>query len=172
MTPISEPGLESILAGLLPGDGTWPNAADLDLAEEIIMLAQRVPEQQAALSRLRDLTLPPRSDTSGLQQALEQFEAAEPATFGALLVLAYGAYYAHPHVLALIEERCGYAARPPMPLGHSIQLDGPDPLPATAGGPPTWRSDGTLAAEQVRSMQAADPDRVWTDEEIRSWPTS
>lgn len=172
MTPASLPGLDSLLAGLLPGDGNWPNAADLDLEEEIIRLAQRVPERQAALSRLRDLNLPPRSETDSLQQALEQLESVEPATFGALLLLAYGAYYAHPSVLALIEERCGYAARPPMPLGHPIRLDRPDPLPATAGGPPTWRLDGTGAAEQVQIMQAADPDRVWTYEEIRSWPTS
>lgn len=172
MTSSSVPGLESILAGLLPGDGTWPNAADLDLAEEIIEQANRTPEQQAALHRLSHLDLPPRNDAAGLQQALEQLESAEPATFGTLLVLVYGTYYAHPQVLALIEERCGYPARPPMPVGHPIHLDRPDPLPATAGSPPMWRSDGTETAEQVRNMQSADPDRVWTIEEIRSWPTS
>lgn len=172
MSAITIPGLASVLAGLLPGDGPWPCAADLDLQPVIERLADTSPSQRAALDRLADINLPDRTDPDALRSTLEQLAADDPAMFGALMLLAYGAYYAHPHVLAVVEARCGYAARPPLPTGHPILLPGPDRTPATAGGPPTWREDGTSAAARIRAQQEQDPTRVWTMEEIWSWPMS
>lgn len=168
----SPTSLPSLLAGLLPGGDGWPCAADLDLEVAIASLAEAVPQYDAALAVLSDLDLPPRSEPDALERALADLQAKDPATFGSLMMLAYGAYYAHPAVLLLVEARCGYPARPPMPAGHLVRLDGPDPVPATTGSSPTWRSDGTPIAERVRSMQQADPQRTWTQEEIWSWRTS
>jgi len=168
----SVPSLPSLLVGLLPGGDGWPCAADLDLEPAIAALAEALPQAEAALAALGERALPPRSDPDGLERALTELQASEPAVFGSLMTLAYGAYYAHPDVLAVIEDRCGYPARPPMPAGHPVRLDGPDPSPATAGTAPTWRSDGTDIADRVRDMQQADPQRIWTQEEISSWRTS
>ena len=171
--PISDlRSLQSLLAGLLPGNGSWPCAADLDLEPAIASLAASSDAYAEALHLLAEVELPPRTDPDALEQALTELQARQPAAFGSLMLLAYGAYYAHPAVLAVVEERSGYPARPPMPSGHPVLLAGPDRTPATAGGAPSWRLDGTPTAERVRELQAADPQRVWTQEEIWSWLTS
>lgn len=164
--------LPSLLAGLLPGDGCWPCAADLGLEPAISSLAESSDAFAEALSLLAEAELPPRTEPDALERALTDLQARQPAAFGSLMLLVYGAYYAHPDVLAVVEERSGYPARPPMPSGHPVLLPGPDRTPATAGGAPSWRLDGTPTAARVWESQAADPHRVWTQEEIWSWPTS
>lgn len=158
---MSDVSLAPFLAALLPGDGRWPSAADLDLA--LAAMVSAVPESASALEVVAGL---PAGDPVA---ALEGLAERDPATFGAFQVAVYGAYYSHPRVLAVIEERCGYPARAPQPRGHVVPLVDPDPLPTCLGGQPRWRPDGTQIADTVRATQAADPDRMWSREEIEQW---
>ena len=166
------PSQRAFVAGLLPGGGPWPCAADLDLDAEIGRLAATDDRGATAWAAIADLALPEPRDADALHAALTGLERDRPEVFGPALLLVYSAYYAHPAVLRVIEERCGYAARPPQPQGHPIVLAGPDPLPPTTGGAPQWREDGTAVAREVRARQAQDPARIWTEEEIATWPTS
>lgn len=152
--------LAPFLAALLPGDAHWPAADRLDLD---LTAAAASPGPASALAAVADL---PADDPVA---ALTALAGRDPATFGAFQVAVYGAYYSHPTVLGVIEERCGYPARAPQPTGHAVPLAGADPLPGCAGGAPRWRTDGTDIADRVLADQAADPDRVWTREDIEQW---
>jgi hypothetical protein len=152
--------LAPFLAALLPGDGHWPSADRLDLD---LTAAAASPVSAAALAAVAEL--PPADPVAALTALADR----DPATFGAFQVAVYGAYYSHPSVLLVIEERCGYPARAPQPSGHVVPLAGPDPLPTCVGAAPRWRADGTGIADRILAEQAADPDRVWTREDIEQW---
>lgn len=157
-------------AGLLPGNENWPCAAKLDLGDEITRLSLMEHQADTAWDRIGNWSLPQVDHENELRDALIAYQLDEPETFQAGLLLVYSAYYSHPQVLAVIEQRSGYAARAPQPQGHPIDLPGLDPTPLTAGSAPLWREDGTQRARIVREAQALDPDRIWTEEEISTWP--
>lgn len=164
------PAQSIFAAGLLSGNDFWPCAADLELDEEIERLAAADDPASAAWDRIRSWSLPERDREAELHEALIGYQRDEPEVFQAGMLLVYSAYYSHPRVLEVIEARCGYAARPPQPQGHPISLPGLDPTPSTVGAAPLWREDGTERARMVREAQAHDPDRIWTEEEISTWP--
>ncbi len=163
---------ETFMAGLLPGHDVWPCAVDLDLLPRIDRLAGEDPDAARAWATVSGWSLPDRSSPEDVHSALRLYESSDPATFSTAMLLVYTAYYTHPIVLDLIEQRSGYPARPPQPVGHPVRFDGPDPIPASSGSAPLWRSDGTTRGSEIRSMQAEDPERIWTEEEIAAWPMS
>lgn len=163
---------ETFMAGLLPGNDIWPCAADLDLTPHIERLLCEDPVAADAWAAVGGWALPDRGAPEDVQKALRQYESTDPESFASAMLLVYAAYYTHPRILDLIEGRSGYPARPPQPVGHPVQLDGPDPIPATAASAPLWRADGTTRGRQIRSMQSQDPERIWTEEEIAAWPMS
>jgi len=125
-----------------------------------------------AWERISKWALPPREKAEALAEALTTFERAHPDDFAQGLVMAYGMYYAHPNVLKVVEHRSGYAARPPQPQGHLVVSADTGEHPMTNPAEVLWRNDGTSQSEQVRMIQQTDPDRVWTIEEISTWPMS
>lgn len=152
--------LAPFLAALLPGDAHWPAADRVGLD---LTAAAASPVTAAALAVVAELpSVDPVAELTALADR-------DPASFGAFQVAVYGAYYSHPSVLRVIEERCGYPARAPQPTGHVVPLSGTDPLPTSVGAAPRWRADGTLIADRILAEQAADPDRVWTREDIEQW---
>lgn len=153
--------LTPFLDALLPGDVHWPSAGSLRL--DLWAAAAPLAGYGEALERVA--ALPGHNPESELREISEQ----EPAAFLSFQVLAYSCYYTHPKVLAVIEARCGYPARPPQPQGQVIPVTGPDPLPTCAGSLPRWRRDGTEVAERVFAEQSSHPDRTWTKEEIEQW---
>ena len=165
------PSQTSFVAGLLPGNDAWPCAGDLPLEAEINRLAAQDEASSLAWRTIAGWTLPDRSQAEDLHRELQGRQSEDPVTFQHGLLLVYSAYYSHPSVLALIEQRCGYAARPPQPQGHPVVLAGPDRLPSTVGAAPMWREDGTERARLVHEAQAADPEKIWTEEEIATWLT-
>lgn len=166
------PGQERFMAGLLPGNDVWPGAVDLDLASRIDELTAQDAQAKEAWARVGDWVLPDSLDVDGLALAMREYEAAQPGVFAAALLLVYSAYYSHRDVLVIVEDRCGYAARAPQPLGFPVRSPGTDPRPATTGSAPLWREDGTDRAREINRMQTEEPDRIWTEEEIATWPTS
>lgn len=160
------------MAGLLPGSGVWPCAADVDLTMTIDRLIAQDADTAAAWAAVGTWELPPRRESERLQDALRSYERTQPETFAAAMLLVYSAYYSHPDILVIVEQQCGYPARPPQPMGHAVHTIAADPRPSTAGRPPLWREDGTDRGREIHRRQAEDPERIWTEEEIAAWPTS
>lgn len=157
------------LSGVLPGDGDWPCAGDLDYSETPISPNAAM---LAAWRRIADWPLPTPSDRQSLTDTLRALETSQPEDFGQGLLMAYGLYYSHPVVLGVIEQRSGYSARPPQPQGHPVVLPGLDERPLTDPKDVSWRADGTPQSTRIRRIQQTQPDREWTAKEIATWPTS
>ena len=131
----------ALLDALLPGDGRFPPASALGLAD---LLAGH-PRFGGLLAPVLAL-LPPdfdQQDSAGRHAALQSIEQAAPEPFSALLTGAYSLYYSHPTVAAVIADQMGHAPGPPQPRGHDLEpFD-----PALVGGPllraKGFRGDGT-----------------------------
>lgn len=158
------------MAGLLPGSDRWPAAVELDLSQGIARLLEEDELAARSWREISEWTLPSRSQPEELTVSLQEFERMSPEVFAQGLLLVYSAYYSHPSVLRLVEQTSGYPSRPPQPLGHQVLLAGPDPDPSSIGAMPKWRDDGTRRSAEVRAQQAQDPERIWTEEEIATWP--
>lgn len=158
------------MAGLLPGSERWPGAVELDLSSRISRLLEENQVAARSWSEISEWTLPPRSDLERLTAGLREYERTAPDVFAQGLLLVFSAYYSHPDVLRIVEEVSGYPSRPPQPLGHQVLRPGPDPEPSSIGAMPMWRDDGTQRSREVRAQQAQDPERMWTEEEIATWP--
>ncbi len=79
------------------------------------------------------------ADQDARTEALRTLEQAEPRRFAAIVNLAYNAYYIHPDVLALIESRSGFTARPPQPLGYELEPFDPAIMTRIRERAPFWR---------------------------------
>jgi hypothetical protein len=134
--------LPAMLSALLPGNGEWPSASDTHVATFLTRRASELRDLARALDSVCDV-LP--SDFAGRDldartSALRAAEARLPDAFAQIVTEAYRGYYTDPRVLALIERKTRYPARPPQPLGRAVRaadwsvLTGraiaPAPLPA------------------------------------------
>ncbi len=113
--------LAIVLDTLLPGDGPWPSARDVDLAPALRADVAGDPERQIAVV----LTALPAgfaaANADAREAALREIEISQAAAFERLVTLAYTAYYIAPHVRAVIERETGYENRPPQPLGYKLE---------------------------------------------------
>lgn len=125
--------LAAILDTLLPGNGEWPSARETHVATFI---------SRSALDPVCDV-LPSdfaSRDIAARTEALRVAETRLPDAFAQLVTEAYRGYYTDPRVLALIERKTRYPARPPQPLGRAVRAAdwsvladraiAPAPLPA------------------------------------------
>lgn len=109
--------LAIVLDTLLPGDGPWPSARDVDLADALRADPER--EIDAVLAALPQGFA--ADDADSREAALRAIEATHGAAFERLVTLAYTAYYIEPRVRAVIERETGYENRPPQPLGYALE---------------------------------------------------
>ena len=110
-----------VLDTLLPGDGPWPSARDVDLAQGLRADIDGDSERQIDIVLA---ALPPgfaTADAQAREAALRAIEAMHPAAFEHLVTLAYTAYYVEPRVRTVIERETGYENRPPQPLGYALE---------------------------------------------------
>lgn len=133
--------LAAALATLLPGDGDWPGAASLALANDAWELAELVDfHRPALLDAVRQLGGGfAIVDADSREERLRALESRAPAVFAVLRLVAYDAYYRHPAVRSVLERRCGYPARPPQPLGHELDPFDERLLERQRGRAPFWR---------------------------------
>jgi hypothetical protein len=108
--------LTVIATALLPGDGTYPSAAE---AHVVRFIEQRASERDIEFLRQviegRELDSP----EAGVS-AVAELEREDPIAFAALRELVYHGYYASARVLATMTDR-GYAYHgAPQPLGYAI----------------------------------------------------
>lgn len=164
--------LNAAASTLLPGNADWPDGGTLGLADRMIARAAGTPRFRAALDeflRQPDEGLSPEAGSAARDEAMAALQARDPGVFGLLLMVVYDAYYTHPDVLALISARTSTRPGPPQPEGHRLPLLAPRDLTRVQQSGVRWRDDGEPAARAVRDAQVADPDRVWSEEEIASW---
>ncbi len=131
--------LEVLLQTLLPGNGTWPSASELGLAHAVRERVGMAEGHEEALLRVLG-ALPEGFDASSQAEREETLHPlAGSDDFGALLLVAYDAYYVQPGVLLLLEERCGYVTRPPQPDGFELAPFDESVLARARGREPFWR---------------------------------
>jgi hypothetical protein len=120
------PVMRACLNRLIPAEGDFPGAGDLDLVDHL----DRVAAASAATRRMfadgvRAIELESEhrhtrafAELDGPTQdaVLEGVERVHPVFFEALVCAVYGAYYSHAAVI----ERLGLDVRAPQPLGHAL----------------------------------------------------
>ncbi len=118
-----DPLLGTVLVSLLPGDGAWPSAASTGLPAWFGERVAKTPALAEAVTWLK-ASLPPtfamRSPTER-EADLKACEAKDPLRFSLLVTEASNGYYIDPAVLAVIERKTGFPARPPQPMGHRLE---------------------------------------------------
>jgi hypothetical protein len=119
--------LGPVLSTLLPANGELPPAGDMGLQGPLVIDAHWSPEDFAS------------SSEESRVETLSALEAAEPRMFANIVNLAYNAYYTDARVLALVEEKTGFTATPPQPLGYDLEPFDPAVLATTAQREPFWR---------------------------------
>ena len=115
--------LPSLLNALLPGNGDWPSAGDTHVGTFMAHRASGLPDLKRALAAVRDV-LPSdfmSRDLEARTTALRDAETRLPDAFTLIVTEAYRGYYTDPRVLALIERKTRYPARPPQPLGRAVR---------------------------------------------------
>jgi hypothetical protein len=113
--------LTIVLDTLLPGDGPWPSARDVELAQALRADVAGDPERQidVVLAALPASFAAANADAR--EATLRAIEASHAAAFERLVTLAYTAYYIEPRVRTVIERETGYENRPPQPLGYKLE---------------------------------------------------
>jgi hypothetical protein len=119
------PMIRAVLNRLIPADGGFPGAGELDLLDHLDRSAcssaetrrmfvegmrQIGVESERRARAFEDLT-PAEQDA-----VLRHVEGERRSFFEALVGQAYQAYYSHPAIVGLL----GLEARPPQPLGHAL----------------------------------------------------
>ena len=113
--------LAIVLDTLLPGDGAWPSARAVDLAQAVRADVDGDPERQIDIVLAALPSGFARDDVETREAALRAIEVAHGAAFERLVTLAYTAYYIEPRVRDVIERETGYENRPPQPLGYALE---------------------------------------------------
>jgi hypothetical protein len=138
--------LRQVLDAIIPpsSDGSFPGAGELGVGERIEeMLAEQpdfartIEEGLASIGRLAESRH--SSGFGALSEAereglLHEAEAAQPASFGALVMCAYLAYYSDRR----ITERLG-VRNPPQPEGYDLEPGDLSLLDPVRARPKLWR---------------------------------
>ena len=133
----------AVLDCLIPGDAAgWPAAGQHGLAprlhELLELLSADGPEQlQTVLSHLPEDFLNLRKDQQTI--SLQRAESRAPDAFDTVLKACYSAYYTDPGVRQIIEQKTGYEARPPQPLGYEMEPFDESLLEPVRARGPIWR---------------------------------
>jgi hypothetical protein len=138
--------LAAVLDRIVPPNGGVPGAGALGVGESIERtLAGSAPLRRLILEGLVEVDVAAGAagfeslDGAARDELLRAVEAAHPAFFAALVNHAYRGYYTHPTVLEHLERTTGYPARPPQPLGHSIEPWDEGLLAKQRDRKPFWR---------------------------------
>jgi hypothetical protein len=137
MTSSTDSLLRALLSTLLPGNGEWPSAGETHVATFMAGRAGELPDVTRALAAVRDV-LPSDfadRDFDARTAALRDAETRLPDAFAQVVTEAYRGYYTDPRVLALVERKTRYPARPPQPLGRAVRAADWSDLAARAIAP-------------------------------------
>jgi len=124
------------MTSLIPGEGSFPSAGELDLGELVQVearFAAAVVEIMEAAEGLEKLNAEARVER------LAEIEAARPEAFGTFVVAVYSAYYTHPLALRAVEAETDYKSVPPQPGGYALQPFDPTILSIPGAREKLWR---------------------------------
>lgn len=128
---------------IIPGDDVYPAPSAIGLPSRLAGHERFAPTADAVLGLLPEpISKLPREAAIS---ALRAVEAAHPLVFGWLIIAVYSLYYSDPAVLPAIEQDFDYAARPPQPLGHSMEPFDPASVVVPASRGPQYRIVGGAA---------------------------
>ena len=138
MIPVGE--LEALCDLLIPGDGLYPPPSAIGLPARLAAHERFGPMASTVIGSLglRVASLAPAEAIIAIA-ALEQ---AHPTEFRNLIVALYSLYYSDPAVLPAINEDFDYAARPPQPLGHTMDHFDPASVAVPASRGRQYRETG------------------------------
>lgn len=131
----------AVVDTLLPGDGDWPSAGALGIADEALRIAALA---RTGLEPLRRLlaALPAAfagASADAREAALRAASATEPAGFGSALQSSYNAYYTHPDVLGVVKAKTGYRGGSPQPDGYQLPPFDEAMIAVARTREPLWR---------------------------------
>lgn len=132
-----ETQLAALFATLLPGDGHYPPAGQLPMADRLAAYPHFHPAAEAMLAHVpadfATLAEAARED------ALRGIEADEPGVFRDFVTAAYSLYYSDEAVLAAIARTANYAPRAPQPEGYPLPPFDPRSVAVPAARAPLYR---------------------------------
>lgn len=133
---------------LIPAAGRRPDAGSVGAAEYIDATVHLVPSIRPALLHGIDEVERIASSRTGRvftectaaerEDALRQFQAADPDAFSMVSDFTYEAYYGHPKVLVAIEAENGWRGTAPM-TGSAMSAFDPSELSRVLSLPPRYR---------------------------------
>ncbi|MDA1280783.1 MAG: hypothetical protein O3B95_12240 [Chloroflexi bacterium] len=130
--------LVAVLDGIIPPTGNLPGAGGLGLVSELQRMSRDhtkyedvVPRAITVISRSLDSGEP---DSREVEQAIREFEAADPKDFARFLEIVYLAYYSDPRVY----DRIGWRTGPLQPEGHPMPPWDESILETTKKREPFW----------------------------------
>ena len=132
--------LSEAMDRLVPPIGDLPGAGTMGLSSEVCTMARQHPPYLHAISTFIERLVARRSvrlPDSHKDAQLRELEAAEGATFNAILELVYLAYYSDPRV----HRRIGWRSGPLQPQGFPLASFNPEILQAVRKRQPFWRQD-------------------------------
>ncbi len=114
----------AVLDCLIPGDTyDWPPAGQHGLAPKMLELLETLSvdgrEQLAIFLSQLPTNFPALSKDEQIN-SLKIMEVANPDAFETILKACYSAYYTDPEIRRILEQKTGYEARPPQPLGYEM----------------------------------------------------
>ena len=132
--------LSALVDRIVPGTDGWPSAGDRTTVLAIVADAERDGDTDAVDAVLAALPTAFASLAPAEQDdAVSKLAADTPGAFARFVRHVYNVYYVSPAVLAVLEAKTGYPARPPLYEGYELDAFDDALLTTQRQRRPFWR---------------------------------